>query len=255
MKKERLFLIYLSLILILFIASVSANIFFNFLNGITGKSVENNHIIINESGNYYLKLKWYNSAAYTYLYLNLPKEEKRKIGEFYGNLSETNFSDVYLGYFNQGDDLELKSYVAWNGNVYPYHYSSDINYYKIEEISNSRWWFKYDDGLSYGNQYDDGEFEVYLSNNPPGTCTDTDGGKDYFTRGTVKFGDDEITDFCYDDDIVVEHFCTDKGIGTENYTCPDGCDKGACVKSGYNLSLSLFLSKDSFHMGEKITLK
>jgi hypothetical protein len=65
-------------------------------------------------------------------------------------------------------------------------------------------------------------------------CTDTDGGKDYFTKGTVTRGTTTYTDLCYANmGKVFEYYCKEDGTSTgEWYACPNGCaDNGACKPS------------------------
>jgi len=73
----------------------------------------------------------------------------------------------------------------------------------------------------------------------PITCTDSDGGKNYYQRGTVKVNDTTYTDYCLDSSRLVEYSCpTDKNqisgwsliVITDIYTCPYGCEDGACRK-------------------------
>ena len=71
------------------------------------------------------------------------------------------------------------------------------------------------------------------------TCTDSDGGIDYYTKGTatssVEGGYDELTDFCAggggaDIRMLAEAYCSESNtVLRENYICPNGCDDGACI--------------------------
>jgi len=84
------------------------------------------------------------------------------------------------------------------------------------------------------------------------TCVDSDGGKDYYVKGSVynEKGTKIGVDFCrygnYNPSIsdgafevpscsngncqLVEAFCLNNGIGNwEGYTCPNGCKAGACI--------------------------
>src|SRR3989338_1788113 len=73
------------------------------------------------------------------------------------------------------------------------------------------------------------------------TCTDTDGGKNFFVKGTVDYYKDgvlqyTITDNChnppYEDVMVVENYCLeDGGTGAQTELCPNdySCVDGACV--------------------------
>jgi len=78
-------------------------------------------------------------------------------------------------------------------------------------------------------------------------CTDTDNGKDYYTKGTTRWGPisgkyNTATDGCSSDGKTLSEFhCyyseNLKGYysGTSYYTCPNGCQDGAC-KLGVKLS-------------------
>ncbi len=65
------------------------------------------------------------------------------------------------------------------------------------------------------------------------TRTDSDGGKDYNTKGNViaksPTSDINVNDLCSDSTKVVEYFCTNLQQSGETYTCPNGCSNGACV--------------------------
>ncbi len=65
------------------------------------------------------------------------------------------------------------------------------------------------------------------------TCTDSDGGKDYYVKGEVA--DTMISgpayDFCTDNVALRETFCGTDNIGyPQIYNCPNGCSDGACIK-------------------------
>ena len=76
------------------------------------------------------------------------------------------------------------------------------------------------------------------------TCTDTDGGIEYYKKGTVTYETGEKTDTCGilstetfvdecsgSDCILAEYFCTDTGLLADPsvFTCPNGCKDGACI--------------------------
>jgi hypothetical protein len=83
------------------------------------------------------------------------------------------------------------------------------------------------------------------------TCTDSDGGKNYYVNGTVKGKADEDYEDKYDVEtrefvdlcsgsayisesehygLLFEGYCDENGIvQVENYYCPNGCEDGACV--------------------------
>ena len=72
------------------------------------------------------------------------------------------------------------------------------------------------------------------------TCSDSDGGKDYFEKGETVRG--VVTDSggsagakidrCdYKGEVLTEYYCgEDKSILSTSYTCPGKCEDGACVE-------------------------
>ncbi|MFH1072498.1 MAG: hypothetical protein V1743_03655 [Nanoarchaeota archaeon] len=75
--------------------------------------------------------------------------------------------------------------------------------------------------------------------NTPNTCTDTDGGIEIFTRGTVSgtfFGHAYAwSDYCMPcfPNKLVEFYCHDGNCGStprfQIFTCELGCDNGECI--------------------------
>jgi hypothetical protein len=64
-----------------------------------------------------------------------------------------------------------------------------------------------------------------------GTCTDSDGGKNYVMKGNTCSSGECLTDYC-SGNVLTEGYC-DGGIPFSlNFTCPDGyqCTDGACNK-------------------------
>jgi hypothetical protein len=66
-------------------------------------------------------------------------------------------------------------------------------------------------------------------------ATSTNGGLDYYTRGTTqdhtgKTGQDSRTDSCYLGTLY-EWYCGASGASTNvTYRCPKGCENGACKR-------------------------
>lgn len=64
-------------------------------------------------------------------------------------------------------------------------------------------------------------------------CTDSDGGKDYYTEGVVVFeGKVEETsmDYCLNAKTLNEYFCaSQEEIRAVEYVCPQGCKNGVCL--------------------------
>ncbi|MBI4176005.1 MAG: PEGA domain-containing protein [Candidatus Aenigmarchaeota archaeon] len=60
-------------------------------------------------------------------------------------------------------------------------------------------------------------------------CTDTDGGFTSTLKGTASDGKVTKTDYCLSPTTLVEHQCATWGsVFESNYTCPAGCQSGAC---------------------------
>lgn len=63
-----------------------------------------------------------------------------------------------------------------------------------------------------------------------GTCYDTDGGKEYYTKGEVIAGYEGGEDACETESILKEYMCNPEKTqaGTIRYSCPYGCTEGKC---------------------------
>lgn len=67
-------------------------------------------------------------------------------------------------------------------------------------------------------------------------CTDSDGGKNYYVRGSISkcIGTActlPIPDICLEDGTTLkEYYCEGNEIKLENFACPDGCEDGACAE-------------------------
>lgn len=85
------------------------------------------------------------------------------------------------------------------------------------------------------------------------TCLEQDAGKNYYVKGGVsisssgnKIGGN--TDYCVNSVTLNEYYCdnsTSLGYGLERYTCPNGCNGGACVNATSNEEDSDNLCTDS----------
>jgi hypothetical protein len=62
-------------------------------------------------------------------------------------------------------------------------------------------------------------------------CDDTDGGKNYFTKGTVSYDGGSAIDYCLPDGVTLrESYCVENfTVGFENFTCVEGCSFGTCL--------------------------
>lgn len=67
----------------------------------------------------------------------------------------------------------------------------------------------------------------------PVSCTDSDGGRDYYIKGTVVYGGTSVEDYCTDTNLSLhEKFCGAEGPQEEVYRCRYGCTEGACAREG-----------------------
>ena len=87
------------------------------------------------------------------------------------------------------------------------------------------------------------ESDNYFSIVSSTTCTDTDGGENYYARGIATDPDTgkSFTDYCLTSSTLREYFCLSPSsvfprgsVAQGDYTCPSGytCEDGACVKGG-----------------------
>lgn len=60
-------------------------------------------------------------------------------------------------------------------------------------------------------------------------CTDSDGEKDYFTKGQVTDSLGVIEDICLSGKTLREVYCNGTEGKTEDYNCPNRCENGACI--------------------------
>jgi hypothetical protein len=92
-------------------------------------------------------------------------------------------------------------------------------------------------------KYWDKMFELWYVQNVVQTCTDSDGGMNYYVKGNttgIAFGTNYVstlTDFCWPngyghDGAVSEWYCLNSTHMTNtSYICPKGCQDGACINS------------------------
>lgn len=61
------------------------------------------------------------------------------------------------------------------------------------------------------------------------TCTDSDGGKNYYVKGTATASGQSLSDHCNSDGTLTEKYCSNNQIVWETYACPYGCSDGRCI--------------------------
>ncbi|MFH1685567.1 MAG: Kazal-type serine protease inhibitor [Candidatus Micrarchaeota archaeon] len=80
-------------------------------------------------------------------------------------------------------------------------------------------------------------------------CSDSDGGKDKFTKGTLKTPDHEYQDSCYSDTSVLEYYCSGDAYQTEKIACGFGyeCKFGECKELDCTQDIDQIDIKDSIY--------
>jgi len=68
------------------------------------------------------------------------------------------------------------------------------------------------------------------------SCTNSDEGLDYYNSGEATNGITSVFDLCLadSDNILVEGYCNNNKLDSIQFTCPFGCENGACIQSGNN---------------------
>ena len=74
-----------------------------------------------------------------------------------------------------------------------------------------------------------------LMNNSGNLCTDTDGGADYNNKGTACLNGECVSDYCETSNNLREYACDNRNpeqgdIDYKSYSCPNGCENGACIR-------------------------
>lgn len=64
-----------------------------------------------------------------------------------------------------------------------------------------------------------------------GLCSDSDGGRDYYTKGTATSPGKVLDDYCRTEIQLMETDCSDDGNSAywAGYNCPNGCLDGVCI--------------------------
>jgi hypothetical protein len=151
------------------------------------------------------------------------------------DFSQQQVIDYMISNFESGFEISVGEF---EGNSYYYFNDKDIS----DSIRNSAIFWISDKKIIYlaiGNWNvdlisDDSIFEPlaisYFEKHPSTLCTDSDGGKDYYVKGTITYGDSTADDSC-EGDVLTEFFCDpdfDEPLD-DQYNCPNGCSDGACI--------------------------
>jgi hypothetical protein len=83
-------------------------------------------------------------------------------------------------------------------------------------------------------------------NNQTVSCTDSDGPNNFNVSGYVIKGETYYYDYCVDKKAF-DYACSGNTVIISNYTCPDDCNAGACIKSitGQDYSIALISATDT----------
>jgi hypothetical protein len=60
-------------------------------------------------------------------------------------------------------------------------------------------------------------------------CGDTDGGINFYVKGTAAKGDTVLTDHCNDAWMLTENYCFNNELKSQTHNCTSGCIDGACL--------------------------
>ncbi len=80
-------------------------------------------------------------------------------------------------------------------------------------------------------------------------CTDTDGGKDYYVKGTVTVAAGSKSDQCGPGNYLFEAYCNNGKFAWDTHYCKYGCSNGACKKATESSCTDTDGGKDPFVAG------
>jgi hypothetical protein len=86
-------------------------------------------------------------------------------------------------------------------------------------------------------------------------CNDSDGGTDYYVKGTAKNSFDSFTDYCVNSAQIYEGICNTGGtIKRSLYTCPSGCQNGACKQPIETITITVPNGGEQWQLGSEHTI-
>jgi len=192
------------IILILCLSIVSAGIFSDYWNRVTGKVFENSNV---------------------YSCYNYDDGTPRYVGDVDGDKNLT-IEDVKL----------IDKIYHGKINLAGSECCADLN--NDGAITPQDWQLIYDSylqkkGLIFG----------VCPSVTPGQCVDSDNGKNIYKKGTTNGKNGEYTDYCFIGKGILyykknesgrglkEYFCRKNGkVADFNFICPEGCKNGACIR-------------------------
>ncbi|MFA6227868.1 MAG: hypothetical protein WC668_01645 [Patescibacteria group bacterium] len=80
-------------------------------------------------------------------------------------------------------------------------------------------------------------YEKYNNECKNSSCVDSDGGQNYYVKGTATMGWQTTPDWCSTDSTglnsgwIVEAWCDSNGIRQDWHFCPGGCSNGTCLQA------------------------
>ncbi|NIO20356.1 MAG: DUF2341 domain-containing protein [Candidatus Aenigmarchaeota archaeon] len=106
------------------------------------------------------------------------------------------------------------------------------SHYEYRCYSGHVYWYD-----SCGSKEEKKEFCNYGCDNgecktePIEECIDSDGGKNYYVKGTVTKGTQSLSDHCNEDGTLTEKYCENNEIKAEKMNCSEGyeCSDGKCA--------------------------
>lgn len=70
------------------------------------------------------------------------------------------------------------------------------------------------------------------------TCTDSDDGLDFYTKGNTKSGEDIWRDYCIGDSVQEQYCEGNIAKQYQSYKCSNGCEDGACIRESMESCLN-----------------
>jgi len=197
----------------------------------------NNRIYVDD-GHYGMIYKYNYKSAKNAITISTPTEPyTSNCQEVY---DESGGDDKYTCYDSDGGkDTSVKGTITYGSDSYTDECSgSDVKEYFCEDNSPNS------EVISCSSGYTCEDGVCVVGDDDERDCTDSDGGKNYYEKGTVK-EDYSRTDNCMVREgylKLVEYYCSDTITADGDYTdfvairCPDGytCEDGACVESEQN---------------------
>ena len=115
-------------------------------------------LVVQQGGEYYLKMNWINTAARVYLSLVSPHQQT--IGD-YGGYYPPMPPPIDMGYLSPGDQIVLSWKSAWWGMWGPFYSSTAADCKTTTAPGATSWTLSLDDGLHIGPATNDFSLTIY----------------------------------------------------------------------------------------------